>query len=323
MAKAGTYEIGDAAKIKCSTSENGCKGVLVFAPGEVYKFCTECGREKNKLKQGYSAYEYASILANYVRKNLVDMGDEFYFMQDNKTNGAGHTILNVQRYYNMEVGGYIDANKVSIKFTQDSASLDVHAKEEGPWSTTARLSTMDMTSVEVKERWLYSHTPDKLRRHILSELKGLWQTPIEKEKYDTIRREIAGQNITELARYNCDPRISKETWSVPMSTVVLKDFDPNAIVKSLKRYSNKQTSITEIEMFMRMKTGSRYGLADMNGFDGHGHNRFSMRVDDKKTGEAIGDVIVKYLPVPGDFKQVFITGFDFYIREVKNDNRST
>ena len=313
MIKPGTYEMQDTAEIRCSKSENGCKGVIKFEPGEYIKFCDKCGREKSKLRHGYSAYDYAGVIADYVKKNLVDMGDEFYFMQDSKTNGAGHTILNVCRYYKMEVSGYIDASKISIKFTKDNTSLDAYAREDGPWSTTARMSTMGMTSVEVNEKWLYDHTPDELRRHILGELRGLWQTSIDKEKYESIRNEIGSQNITELARYNCDERIPKAKWSSPMKTTVLKDFEPDAIVKALKRYSNKQATISEIEMLIRMKTNSENLLIAMDGFDGDGHARLAMQVANKE-GECMGDLIVKYLLIPGDFDQIFVTGFDFYLK---------
>ncbi len=314
MSKTKTYEMGDAAEIRCSTSENGCKGIVKFSPGEHTKFCPECGRAKSKLRHGYSAFDYAGVMADYVRKNLVNMGDEFYFMQDSRTNGAGHTILGVYKYYDMKISGYIDASKVSIRFAQDSASLDIYAKEDGPWATTVRLSTMSTNSVEIEEKWLYSHTPYELRKHILANLKGLYQNPIEKMKYDSIKREISSQNITELARYNCDERISKEKWSLPMRTVMLQDFDSNSIIKSMKRYTNKQAPLSEIEMLLHLKTGSKYSLIELAGYDGAGHRRITMRVDNK-AGEKMGNIVVKYLPIPGDASQTYVTGFDFYIKE--------
>lgn len=306
------YKIDDSATIRCSTSDNGCKGVIEFKPGEVYKFCSVCGGQKNKLRHGYSAYDYASVTAAYAKEHLANLEDEFYFMQDSKTNGAGHTILSVQRYYDMKISGYIDASKIRISFTEDTVSLDALCKEDGPWSTTVRYTTLSMSSFEIDERWMYEHTPEEFIRRAKSELRGLWCEPICKEKYDTIKKEIIAQNITELAVYNADDRIEKGKWKTPMSTMKLNSFKPNDVVKSLKRYANKQADMSEIQMFMQMKTGSEYALSKEDGIGDRGHLRMSMITNDK-SGNRVGKTIVNYLPVPGESKQMYITGFDFYV----------
>lgn len=304
--------MGDYAKIKCSTLIDGCPGIIEFKPGEHHKFCAVCGLEKNKLRYGYSAYDYASVIAKYAKENLADLNSEFYFMQDSKTNGAGHTILSIQRFYDMKISGYIDANKISISFKEDRISLDAHCREDGPWSTVVEYTTLDMKSFDINERWMYDNTKENFERRVRYELKGLWCEPVSKEKFDTIKKEIISQNITELARYNADERVPRGTWVSPMSTMRLKDLSPNAVVKSLKRYSNKQADIADVEMFMRMKTGSEYGLEKIDGIGDSGHLRMSMATKDGR-GVRVGKTIVNYLPIPGNSKQIFITGFDFYV----------
>jgi hypothetical protein len=188
-----TYKIEDRATITCS-----CGETVEFKPGEVFKFCSSCGEEHNKLLKGVSLFNYSSVMAGELKKKIADSGPWYY--ETTGKNAAPYKIVKkIKKVEIDDVSGYADSPKCFVKLKYHVTSMEVNYDADGNVTYfNATYSNFGTARVEYSDRDMYKLSNDKLNEEIKKKAKDLFFEEITKDEYTEKLDKIMNSSVWEI-----------------------------------------------------------------------------------------------------------------------------
>lgn len=200
----GTYKISDAADIECSCGNN-----IEFSQGEVFKYCSKCGKKNNKMRAGTSSYTYSEVMSDALRQ-IIPEDQEFFYESKLVGGGPGHSVYSVMRYHSPEISAYINASKGIVKMSSESVSVSVYTNGEGKvWSNELKYSEANNIRLEFTDTEIFSMTKEEVLKILFRESKGLWSTPVSREYYEKQKKSLLSITLGDTAESYSDSRARK------------------------------------------------------------------------------------------------------------------
>lgn len=200
----GKYKLSDSGETICS-----CGAQVSFSSKEVFKHCSGCGNQYNKMRLGTSSFTYSGVMSRELQK-LVDECIEFFFEADNVTNGAGHRQLCLVRWHSPEVSAYIDASKAKITLHSEKCSANVYTHNDGhSWSSEVRQTTFETITVELTDREIFTSSKEEIAKILKAKAKGIFNKEVTKEYYEEKREAVLNMPLNEITDVFSDFRTRK------------------------------------------------------------------------------------------------------------------
>jgi hypothetical protein len=189
----GRFNVDDYATITCS-----CGEAVKFKPGEVFKFCSNCGKEHNKMLQGVSLFDYSSVMASELKKKITDSGPWYY--ETTGKNAAPYKIVKkIKKVEIDEVSGYADSPKCFVKLKYHVTSMEVNYDADGNVTYfNATYSNFGTARVEYSDKDMYKLSSKKLNEEIKKKAKDLFFEEITKDEYTEKLDKIMNSSVQEI-----------------------------------------------------------------------------------------------------------------------------
>jgi len=189
----GTFELNDYAVIKCS-----CGDSVSFKPGEVFKFCSNCGKEHNKLLKGVSLFGYSSVMASELKKKITDNGP-WYYETVGKNAVPYRIVKKIKKVEIDEVSGYGNSPKCFVKLKYHVTSVEVNYDTDGNVTHfNVTYGNFGTARIEYSDRDMYELSSKKLNEEIKKKAKDLFFTEITNDEYTEKLDKIMNSSVQEI-----------------------------------------------------------------------------------------------------------------------------
>ncbi len=195
MGYSRTYQIDYAGTVECPD----CGAKVEFKENQVFKFCSDCGNQINKLRLGYSSWDYASVMKRELKAKLGDVGP-WYFKQRSHTGDRYKELFWLKKVELEELSAYADSPKVIIKLQEKLISVEVADYSETNDIDHAKVSIRNFGGhrIELKDKELYDISEKDLREKVYRKAKDLYYDEITEEEYRKLRKDLYEMRLTDI-----------------------------------------------------------------------------------------------------------------------------